>query len=454
MFDLPKFDTVVRGSRILFESGMESGCIGIKDGRIALVGEYALPCRAIKEIDAGDNIVMPGVVDPHVHFKDPGPSNFREDYRSGSFQAAAGGVTTVIEMPLSVPMVTDVATCEYKIDVAKANCIVDYALWGALNKFADGHYLEMHERGCVAYKVFLSTDPDSPRSGDYALLEAMKAIASFDGLVGVHAENADITDSLTEIFRKEGRQDGMAHVESRPDIAELEALSRILLFSQHTGCRVHICHLSTAKARDLLNWHRQCGTPFTVETTPAYLTLDSRDLVRCGAHARCNPPLRSPENSAALWEMLLAGEIDMIGSDHCPYVDADRDKDDFWQTPPGLSGIDLLLPLLIDEGIHKKGLSWEQLTLITAKNPAKRFGIFPQKGSFNIGADADIVIVDPDKEWTFSWKNNLGKSQSKKTPFEGRKLKGAVLSTLVRGIEIYSDGKILVEPGFGEFVRW
>lgn len=449
----PTLDLLVRGSRIVFENGMYPGCIGVKDGRIVLTGERDLPCTAVREIDAGDDVVFPGVVDPHVHYKDPGPGNFREDYFSGSKQAAAGGVTTAVEMPLSVPMVTDAATFDIKLAVAEKASVVDFALWGGLNKFAEGHYLEMHAKGCVSYKVFLSTDPDSPRIGDYDLLEAMKVIAGFDGLVGVHAENADITDRLIERFRAENRNDGPAHMESRPDIAELEALQRILLFAQHTGCRLHVCHLSTAKARGLLQWHRSLGTPFTVETVPAYLTLDVRDLARCGAHAKCNPPVRSPENREALWDMLLAGEIDMIGSDHCPYVDADRTKDSFWDVPPGLSGIDLMLPLLIDEGVHRRGLSFTRLAELLAAAPAKRFGLYPQKGALRTGADADMVFVDPDATWTWTWENNLGKSQSRHTPFEGRSLKGKVRRTLVRGNTVYEDGKILVQPGYGKLVK-
>ena len=271
--------------------------------------------------------------------------------------------------------------------------------------------------------------------------------------MGVHAENADITDSLIAKFRAEGRNDGRAHMESRPDVAEVEAMQRILLFSRETGCRLHICHLSTAEGRELLRWHRRLGTRFTVETVPAYLTLDVRDLERCGGYAKCNPPLRSPENREALWDMVLNGEIDMIGSDHCPYVEADYQKPALWDIPPGLPGIDLMLPLLVDEGVHKRGLTYERLAALLSANPAKRFGLYPQKGALRAGADADVAILDPDAEWTFTWEKSLGKSKVRHTPFEGRRIRGQVRTTVVRGGIVYSEGEILVQPGYGQLIR-
>lgn len=448
-----ELDRVVRGAHIVFENGMASGCVGIRDGRIVLVGKRDMACSAPDDIDVGEHVVLPGVVDAHVHFKDPGPNNFREDYASGTQQAAAGGVTTVIEMPLSHPMVVNPEAFALKLDVARRMSVVDFALWAGLNSLAEGHYRELHKLGCVAFKVFLSTDPDSPRIGDYDLLQTMRHIAEFDGLVGVHAENADITDKAIERLRAEGRNDGPAHTESRPDVAEVEAMQRILLFARETGCRLHICHLSTAAARETLKWHRSLGTQFTVETVPAYLTLDVRDLARCGAHARCNPPLRSPENREALWDMVLQGEIDFIASDHCPYLDSDREKDSLWDVPPGLAGIDTLLPLMIDEGVHGHGLSFPRLAELLCTNPAKRYGLYPQKGAIRVGADADLVIVDPDTAWTFSWKTSFAKSKSAHTPLEGRSIRGKVLHTVVRGVTVYCDDKIAVRPGYGVFVR-
>lgn len=446
-------DRIIRGNRIVFEDGVRPGCIGMSQGRIVLVADKDFPCKAVLDEDAGDLLIFPGVVDPHVHFKDPGPNNFREDYFSGTKQAAAGGVTTVVEMPLSNPMVVNAAAFDLKLDTATKNSVVDFALWGGLNSLAEGHYLELRDRGCVAFKAFLSTDPDSPRMGDLELLETLKCVAEFDGLVGVHAENADITDRLTERLRAAGREDGPAHTESRPDIAEVEAVQRMLLFARHTGCRLHICHLSSAESRETLLWHRQLGTNFTVETVPAYLTMDVRELERCGAQAKCNPPLRSPQNREALWAMVLAGEIDMIGSDHCPYVDADRERDSLWDVPPGLAGIDTMLPLLIDEGIHGHGLRYERLAELLCGNPARRFGLYPRKGALRVGADADLVILNPEAEWTFSWKNCFAKSRSAHTPLEGRRIRGKVLRTVLRGNTVYDNGKITVQPGYGTFIH-
>ncbi len=450
-----RMDLTINGGSLVLESGTIKGNLAIKNGRIAAITAPEVRLPSEHERDASNLMVFPGVVDPHVHFKEPGPGRAREDFNSGTRQAAAGGVTTTVEMPLSQPLVTTREAFLHKYEIAKPQVVTDYALWGLLPADDLERIEELVECGSVAFKTFLSTDPDAPKLTDYRLLEAMKIIKKHNRFIGFHAENADIIDSTGEAMEKAGISGGLAHLQSRPDIAEIEAISRIALFAEETGCDIHICHLSSARARDVIRHARSRGVSMTVETLPSYLVLDDTDLDRWGVFAKCNPPIRSKQNQEALWDMLLKGEINMLGSDHCPYTDEDRLKHngDIWKVPPGLPGIELMLPLMLDAGLNKRGMKPEQIARLMSTNPANRFGLGFRKGTLRVGMDADVVLADPNHEWVYEGSKSLGKQKSSLTPWEGKELKGQVIETIVRGTSVFREGEILVAPGSGELIK-
>ncbi|MEJ7749354.1 MAG: amidohydrolase family protein, partial [Candidatus Limnocylindrales bacterium] len=234
--------------------------------------------------------------------------------------------------------------------------------------------------------------------------------------------------------------------------AEAEAISRVISMARETGATIYIVHMSLAEGAALIKAAKQAGQTVFVETCPQYLALDDSALRDQGPWAKCAPPLRPAANTERLWEYVLDGTIDTIGSDHAPFTAAEKEAGStvIWDAPNGLTGIQTMLPLLIDEGIGRRGLSWTRLAEITSSNAARIFRLAPRKGSIAIGADADLVLVDPDAEWTIRGQDMLHKNRW--TPYEGRRVRGRVDLTVVRGSVVYEAGTVRSEPGFGRFV--
>jgi allantoinase len=450
-----RFDTLIRGGTAIMENGAVQANIGIRDGRIAALLDPAVPFEAEEVIEAGGLVVFPGLIDPHVHLWEPGPLSYREDFRHGSQASAAGGVTTLIEMPLSIPPVIDEASFRLKLDTATANSVVDFALWGGLIPRSIRELKHLHELGCIGFKAFMSYANDEyPHTPDHHLLEAMYEIAKFGGLVGVHAENADVVKYWSEKLERQGVRDADAYADGRPAVAELDAMQRVILFAGETGCRLHIVHMTVAEGGEMVNRAKARGVRVSNETCPHYLLFDKSALAEKGVFAKCNPPLRSAENREALWEQLFKGNIDCIGSDHGPYTDEEKTASggDIWSAPPGFGGIELILPTMISEGYHKRGLSLERIALLTSTNAAKIFGLYPRKGSIRVGSDADLVLADLNETWTYRGESSFSKTKTSHSIYDGVTFKGRVKTTLVRGRKVYDQAAIVVTPGYGEFI--
>lgn len=449
------FDLVINGGTVVLESGVTEASIGVKDGKIAAIFNNKIDFQAEKVIDATGKVIFPGLIDPHVHLWDPGPHNYREDFNYGTKAAAAAGVSTIIEMPLSVPPVIDKASFNLKLETANENAVVDFALWGGLIPDSINNLEELHELGCVGFKAFISyATKDYPHTPDYELWEAMKVISKFNGLVGVHAENADIAEYNTRELIKQGIKDPEAHSDSRPEVAELESIQKAILFSKDTDCKLYVVHISTGKGIGLVQKAQEKGIKVRGETCPHYLLFDRSDLREHGAFLKCNPPLRAKETMDELWEQVIQGNVDCIGSDHGPYTDEEKMKygDDILHAPSGFGGIEVIMPILISEGYHKRNLKLEIIANMTSTNVAKTFGVYPQKGSIQIGSDADFAIVDLNEEWTYLATESLSKTKSVHSPYHNVNFKGKVESTIVRGTVVYSERSINVERGFGNLV--
>jgi len=454
--------TIVKGGLVVAPGGAIHADILIEEGRIAGLVERMEAGPADEVIDAAGLVILPGAIDAHTHFIQDDPviglssEEESEGFVNGGRAAAAGGVTTVVEMPQATPPTLDGHSFRRRRDLASREAIVDFALWGGVCAGQEAAALdEQIAEGAVGFKAFMcDSDPTFPGVQDDQLLATLEHLKDTPYLFGLHAESDSLLHAGLRRMAETGRTDPRAHADSRPPIVEIEAVNRAIFFAEATGGWVHIVHLSTPGAAQLVRDAKERGVKVTAETCPQYLALDLDDLDRLAGFAKCAPAIRDREQVEALWTYVADGMIDCITSDHCgySYESKKRGDDNIWLAPNGLSGVQTLLPVFISEA-RARGLSWEHIADVTATTPAELWHLAPRKGLIQIGADADLAIVDPDARWTVT---NDGLEHSHKwTPFAGRELQGRVVRTMLRGTTIYRhdrDDRILVQPGFGQFL--
>jgi allantoinase len=436
------FDLVIRG---------DDHDVAADDGLVVSVGP-ALEGTGREEIDARGLLVLPGVVDAHVHLNDPGRADW-EGFATGTRALATGGTTCAIDMPLNaVPPTVDGAAFDLKVAAAEGAAHVDVALWGGLVPGDRDRLDELAARGVVGFKAFMSASgvDEFAAADDLTLLEGMARSARLGLPVAVHAESEAITSRLARRAVAAGRVTVRDYLASRPVVAELEAIGRAIAFAAETGCALHVVHVSTGRGVALVAQARAAGVDVTCETCPHYLVLDADDAERLGALAKCAPPLRAAEDREALWAALLAGDVDLVATDHSPSPAALKEGADHFAVWGGISGAQTLLALLHDEGVVRRGLTLEALATLLAVAPARRFGLAPAKGALVAGADADVALVDPAATWTVAREDLLDRHRL--SPFAGRALRGRVVRTILRGRTIAIDGRV-VGPPAGRVVR-
>lgn len=445
-------DLVVRGAHVVLAAEVRRADVVVDNGTIAaVIAPDDTTYQADDEIDARGKHVLPGLVDGHVHFNDPGHAE-REGYFTGTRAAAAGGVTTVIDMPLScTPTTISLGALEAKRAVAASAAIVDYGHWGGLVTDNVAAMAALHEAGVLGFKAFMAETgiDDFPRATDGVLLAGLREAARLDTVVLVHAENEEIATYLTARLLDQGRRDPLAWAEGRPEVVEVEGIRCALFLAGVAGARVHIVHVSTPAGLDAVHAARAAGCRVTAETCPQYLTLCDEDLARIGVGAKCGPPLRPRAVMEALWARVLAGDVDSIASDHSPSMTEAKTQfaDDIWAAWGGIPGLQTMAPLLLSEGVHRRGLPLPLLARLTATNPARQFGLYPCKGRLQPGADADLCIVDLDASWHVQAGDLFQKN--KHSPYVGMTLRGTVERTLVRGVTVYDRGTFPAVAGHG-----
>lgn len=437
---MSSYDLLVRGGHVVSSNGLQQADIAVSDGRIVAI-EPELSGTAHEEIDARGLHVLPGGIDAHVHFNEPGRTSW-EGFASGSRALAAGGMTTFFDMPLnSSPPTLSRADFLRKQEAARASSLVDFALWGGLTPHNLTTLEELAECGVIGFKAFLSHSglEEFPAVDDLTLYEGMEKAARLGKIVAVHAESEPITAALTRRALAEGRISARDYVNSRPVIAELEAITRALLFASETGCALHIVHVSSGRGVQLVIDARARGVNVTCETCPHYLALTTEDMYQLGAVAKCAPPLRSQEEQDALWQHLLAGHIQFVASDHSPAPPDMKTGEHFFQIWGGISGCQSLLHVLLTEGYERRSLSLSAITTLTAEHVAQRFGLTNRKGRLAIHMDADFALVDMNQQYALSKHDLFYRHQH--SPYVGRTFRGKIVRTVVRGMTVFCNGQ-------------
>ena len=442
-------DTLISGGIVWEGRILAGGGIGVRDGRIAGCFEPGYTPPAAETMDAAGLLIFPGFIDAHVHCA----STPFEGVPAATAAAAAGGVTTIVDMPFDAPAgVSTVEQFTAKLARIREQTRVDCAMLAAVKQETLDQIPGLAAAGACGYKMSLyDTDPVRfPLVPDPHLLEAFRRVARTGLHAGVHAENDQIVQEMVRQLKASGRTSPRDHCLSRPPIAEIEATARACEFAHETGVRLHIHHVSHPRCVALIQRYRAEGTRVTAETCPHYLLLSIEDMDRLGAFAKINPPLREKGDVEALWADLAAGRIDMVASDHAPWPPEMKRQPSIFDNGSGAPGVQTLVPLLYSEGVAKGRISLGRFVDLLSRNVARLFNLPPSKGALRPGADADLVLLDPKQHWVI--RDEDMRSNARWSPFAGMRVQGRIVATMVRGKFVYRDGEVLAKPGDGQFV--
>jgi allantoinase len=434
--DVGWVELMLRSTRVITPEGTRAATVAVAAGRITAVLAYdaEVPPGARLE-DFGDDVLLPGLVDTHVHVNDPGRTEW-EGFWTATRAAAAGGITTLVDMPLnSLPPTTTVDHLRTKQDVARSKAHIDVGFWGGALPDNVKHLRPLHDAGVFGFKAFLSPSgvEEFPELDQEQLARSLAEIAAFDGLLIVHAEDPH---HLAAAPHKGGRKyaDFLA---SRPRDAEDTAIGNLIAQAERLHARVHVLHLSSSDALPLIAEAKRAGVRITVETCPHYLTLTAEEVPDGASEFKCCPPIREAANQDLLWQALADGTIDCVVTDHSPST-ADLKTDDFATAWGGISGLQLSLPAVWTEA-RKRGHSLEDVVRWMSTRTARLVGLDSRKGAIAVGLDADFAVLAPDE--TFTVDPAALQHRNRVTAYAGRTLSGVVKSTWLRGERIVADGE-------------
>ena len=450
-------DLLISGGTVVDAGGLAVTDLAVADGSIVAVGELAGRLDARRTLDARGLLVLPGLVDGHFHCAAASASPVADDMRQGTISAVHGGVTTVMVhvfggrgQPLAEVLESFAAT-------SGSQSVIDYGMHCGVRPETGlvDQIPSVVSLGSRSFKFHLGyrKTGDGRMFDTDLLLAGMEHVASVDGVAIVHAEDGHVIDHLENKATALGRSDASSFLGTRPDIAEEMAMERVVAVSELSGCPVLFAHLTSARSAARLAELRARHDGLHAETQPHYLVLTDDDLQEQGAMVKVGPPLRTAADNVAVWEALRRGTIESLSSDHVPYRRATKDAagpDFLVDTPFGLPGVETMLGIAYSQGVVEGRVSLPQMVRFLAEAPARRFGLFPRKGSLRPGADADIVIFDPRPSWTVT--PDTLHSAADFTPFEGWRFEGRVKSVFQRGRQVVADGELLGEPGDGTYL--
>lgn len=403
--------------------------IGIDNGKIVSISK--IPPKSSEIIDAKGNPILPGLIDSHVHFRDPGLT-YKEDFKTGSFAAAAGGFTTVMDMPNTEPPTNTKKAFLKKLDIAEKS-IVDFALHAGVKDLDDIN--QVAELNPASFKIFMDLADNS------FLMETFKEISKLNQkhIVSIHAEDKNIIDHCTRIEKDLMNDNPRVYAKARPPISEVVGVSTAIAFASYYNQKIRICHVSTKKSLELINQVKALGYDIFSEIAPHHLFLDDSYFDKCGNLVKTNPPVRNNRNKLDISNLK---DIDIIGTDHAPHTLKEKEKN-VWEAPPGIPNLDTTLPLLLTQ-VNNGKMTFNEIKRLLCENPARIFNL-KNKGKIEIGRDADFVVVDMKKEGAIN--PTEFKTKAKYSPFEGFKVKGIPVMTMVRGNVVMKNGEIFENKG-------
>ena len=444
-------DLWIKNGKVFLEGKFTEASVGVKNGKIAMITEPSQETDAKEVLDITGKYLIPGAIDTHMHVRDPGHTE-RGNFYTETLAAAAGGVTTIMEHPISVPPQYNVEILENRIRRAEAQCVVDFCFYGAAGGEFPEEITKLAADGrIVAFKTFLHAAPNGREqefkgltmADDGELMRGMTELAKTGLICAFHAEDNDLIQYYIKKMKAEGRTSGRDHALNRPVISEVQSVERVLRFAKETKARVEIAHVSTPQAMELIKEAKREGLDVYAETCPHYLFLNEDTLEKFGPFAKCNPPLRKQELVDQLWEYVLDGTVDYIGSDHSPFLYEEKTKGltDIFAAVSGFPGVDLRLPLMLD-AVQKGKISLEKVIELLCVNPAKIFGIYPQKGVLTPGADADFAVIDLEHSMKVEKEKNYSHARDIAIPYDGWTLNGRIDRTILRGRTLMENGVV------------
>lgn len=454
-------DLVLKNCRIINSDETFEGGLAVDSGQIVAVAKDSRLPQADRVVDLHGRIVLPGAIDAHCHCHAMGRSDW-EDFTTGTMAAAAGGVTTILEMPQTLPPTSTVHAFVEKRKKAEHDVVVNFGLYGGAGSQNISEIPKLAAQGAVAFKTFMPP-PTPGREKDMAglyvtddgsFLEALRTIARTGLPSCVHAENWQIHRYLAERLEADGKMDLSAYLQSRPGITEAEGISRAAMLAETAGARLHVCHVAAREAVAVIRRAKQRGQTLTAETCPHYLTFTNEEVKRLGAYAKINPPIRTREDRDVLWKALENGTIDIVVSDHGPFAKQWKEagRKNIWKASMGTPVLDVMMPIMLTH-VNRGLISLGDLVKVMSENVARIFGLYPRKGRIRVGADADFVVVDLKKKKKLSADEFYTKARKIARVFDGAVVKGLPVATYVKGVEVMSDGNVLGKPGTGKFVK-
>lgn len=452
-----KADLVIKNGMVVTGGGTFEGGVAISGGVFVAIGAGDCLPDAKRVVDARGRHILPGIIDGHVHFREPGLT-YKEDFGTGSSAAVCGGVTTVIDMPNTIPPTADAEQVEVKRRLAEEKSLVDFGIIGVILQTNISQIPPMKEAGVVGYKIFFGeTIGNLPCPDDGMCLEAFAAIAESKLPLAVHAESRPIMSHYTNKLKAAGQNDPVVWESSRPAVCEAESVAHAIFFAETFGVKLHIFHMSSKQAAWLVRDAKRRGLRVTAETAPHYLLREAGEMARWGPLLKMNPPVRSRDHGEVLWDGLVNGYVDMVATDHSPHTWEEKGTDQtgkllkpsIWDCISGFCGVETNVPLMLT-AVNNGRLTLEQYIKVASENPARVWQLYPKKGAIRLGSDGDVVIVDMNKEAVIDAAKLH--SRCKPSPWHGWKVKGMPVLTAVRGHVQMEDGEPAGKP-IGRMLR-